>query len=325
MATILVATPGQQTEGKSKISWLFEDIWTDDKGDGDILLECIIESHDVLKEIYLVLPYHVKKVDDLSYLYFDPSFTVDGYPHCWLDIYHQFKVEPNKDNIVTINGVTAKVGKIKVSIEDSSLKCSMIKVEFDPLLKNNESIVFRLGLLCEQVLRKGLTSFSKKQIKIYSYGIASYATDEVKSMLKKRDMIEEEAWIHVDKHIIAIEVWKVSKSPVVLPASLPPARYHYLEKCDRIERSCPPLERMALRSSANVEELKNRESLCAVWEFNNLSPVKGQSTLFSYYSSEWLKWLAENYISLLALFLSSISFLFIFLRWIITRYSLTFN
>ena len=143
MSIILIATPDQQTAEKSKISWLFEDIWTDDKGDGDILLECIIESHDALKEIYMVLPYKVTRVDDLSYLYSDTSFIVDGYPYCWLDIYHQFEVEQNKGDVVTINGITAKVGLIQVSIEESSLKSSMIKVKFDHTLQNNESTIFK--------------------------------------------------------------------------------------------------------------------------------------------------------------------------------------
>lgn len=299
MAIVVIAVkePKKSNTETSKVLWLFEDTWTDDNGNAEILLECIIGAKEEIKEILILLPYHVEKVDDLTYLLRDPAFQ-HGYPKCWLDIYSQYEIEKNDTNIVKVNGIEANVGNIEIEKGLTRANCSEIIIKFDPPI-DNENRIFRLALFCKDFIKK---SFLKKEIKNFSYGMAPFAVTELENILLRRRRLNQDAWLKVERHIISLEIWE--KKPIIISVAPSPDRYHYLEKCEDTARFCPPLERMADRLGKDVMELKNKESFCIIWEFNNALPTKGQLIDFEYFSSKFKKFLSDNWISLFALFVS---------------------
>jgi hypothetical protein len=311
MAVVIVAVKEPEGTHKdvSKVLWLFEDTWTDDNGDTEILLECIIKTQQQIKEILILLPYRVEKVDNLTYLLNDPAFQY-GYPTCWLDIYTQYEIEKNGETIVKVNGIEAKVSKIEIEQGLKRPYCSEVIIKFDPPI-NNETRIFRLALFCKNFIKKSLL---KKEIRNFSYGMAPFAVTELENVLLRRRRLNRDAWLKVDKHIISLEIWE--KNPIIISVTPQPDRYHYLEKCEDMARFCPPLERMAQRLGVDVMELKKRESFCTIWEFSNVLPSKGQLIDLKYFSSGLKKMLSDHWLSLLALLISLIAlFLTILLMW----------
>lgn len=306
IAVIAVKEPKKLEVGSSKVLWLFEDTWTDDSGDAEILLECILNTKDQIKEVLILLPYYVEKVEDLTYLLKDFAFQY-GYPKCWLDIYSQYEIEKNETNIVRVNGIEANVGDISIEVEYRRPKCSEIIIKFNPPI-TNENRIFRLAIFCKNFIKK---SFLKKEIRNYSYGMAPFAVTELENILVNRRRLNRNVWLKVERHIISLEIWE--RNPIIISVTPNPDRYHYLEKCDDITRFCPPLERMAERLGKDVGELKNKESFCIVWEFNNVLPTKGQLIDFEYFSSRFKKFLSDHWISLIALFVSLLSLISKFL------------
>jgi hypothetical protein len=310
MAIVIMAVkePIKQHIEDSIVSWMYEDTWTDDNRDAEILLESIISTKDRIKEILIMLPYHVEKTEDLTGLLSDPAFQY-GYPRCWPDIYSQYEIEKNEETIAKINGVESKLGKIEVELGYRRKNCSEIVIKFDPPI-DNESRIFRVAIFCKDFIKK---SFAKKEIKNYSYGMAPFAVTELEQVLINRRKLDRNTWLKVDKQIISLEIWE--KNPSIISITPQPTKYNYLEKCEEMTRYCPPLERMAQILGKDVTELKKRESFCTIWEFNNVLPTKGQLIDFKYFSSEFEKMLSDHWISLLALLVSLISlFLVLFIR-----------
>jgi hypothetical protein len=303
MSVIVIAARDQVAAQSSKISWLFEDTWIDDKGDADLLLECIVEPVSRLNELTFLVPFYVEDVKDIGYLYKDQSFQY-GYPKCWLDIYSRFIIINNSHTTVEINGINAKVSEIKCTMGYRSQNSSEIIVTFVPPILDGEKRIIRIALLCKNIVQKSLMFFREKQIKVFSYGLAPFSGSEIMNVLSERKM-QEDSWFLVDKHIISINIW--DKSPVVIPANILPTKSYYFNKCEYLPRYCPPLEIMAKRLGKNVKELKNRGSYCSIWEFNNNHPARGQQIDYKYFESTSHKWISDNWLSLLALLISIIS------------------
>lgn len=300
VAIMAVKEPKKPQIETSRVLWLYEDTWTDDNGDAEILIESIISTKDEIKEILILLPYYVEKVEGLNNLLNDSTFQY-GYPRCWLDIYSQYEIEKNTETIVKVNGIESKVGKIEVELGYRRKNCSEIVIRFDPPI-NNESKIFRIAIFCKEFIKK---SFLKKEIRNYSYGLSPFAVTELEQVLINRRKLDRDTWLKVEKQVISLEIWE--KNPNIISITPQPIKYNYLEKCEEMTRYCPPLERMAQRLGKDVIELKERESYCTIWEFNNVLPSKGQLIDFKYFSSSFEKMISDHWISLLALLVSLIS------------------
>lgn len=300
VAIMAVKEPQKPQIENSRVLWLYEDTWTDDNGGAEILMESIISTKDEIKEILILLPYYVEKVEDLNNLLNDPTFQY-GYPRCWLDIYSQYEIKKNKETIVKINEIESKVGKIAVEIGYKRKNCSEIIIRFDPPI-NSESRVFRIAIFSKEFIKQ---SFLKKEIRNFSYGMSPFAVTELEQVLINRRKLDKDTWLKVDKQVISLEIWE--KNPSIISITPQPTRYNYLEKCEDMTRYCPPLELMAQRLRKDVIELKKRESYCTIWEFNNVLPSKGQLIDFKYFSSGIEKMISDHWISLLALLVSLIS------------------
>lgn len=311
MAVIIIAVkePKKTYIEDSKVLWLYEDTWTDDNGDAEILLESIISTKSQIKEILIMLPYYIEKTENLNNLLNDSAFQY-GYPRCWMDIYSQYEIEKNEETIIKINRIESKLGKIEIELGYRRKNCSEVVIKFDPPI-NNESRIFRVAIFCKEFIKK---SFLKKEIKNYSYGMSPFAVTELEQCVINRRNLNRNAWIKVEKQIISLEIWE--KNPSIISIIPQPTKYTYLEKCEEMTRYCPPLERMAQRLEKDVIELKRRESFCTIWEFNNVLPTKGQLIDFKYFSSEFNKVISEQWIALLALLVGSISLFFGIFMWL---------
>ena len=310
MAVVIMAVkePKKPRIETSRVLWLYEDTWTDDNGDAEILLESIISTKDEIKEVLILLPYYVEKVEDLNNLLNDPTFQY-GYPRCWLDIYSQYEIEKNIETIVKINQIVSKLGKIEVELGYRRKNCSEIVIRFNPPI-NNESRIFRIAIFCKEFIRK---SFLEKEIRNYSYGMSPFAVTELEQVLVNRRMLDRDTWLKVERQVISLEIWE--RNPSIISITPQPIKYNFLEKCEEMTRYCPPLERMAQRLRKDVTELKKRESYCTIWEFNNVLPSKGQLIDFKYFSTSFQKVISDHWVSLLALLVSLVSlFLVLFIR-----------
>lgn len=310
MAVVIIAIkePEEPQVENSRVLWLFEDTWTDDNGDAEILLESIINTKSQIKEILILLPYYVEKVENLNNLLNDSTFQY-GYPRCWMDIYSKYEIKKNEEVAIWVNGIESKVGKIEIELGYRRENCSEFVIKFDPPI-NNESRIFRVAIFCKKFIKK---SFLKKEIKNYSYGMSPFTVTELEQCAINRRHLDRNTWIKVEKQIISLEIWE--KDPIVIPTIPQPIKSNFLEKCEEMTRYCPPIERMAQRLGKDVIELKKRESYCTIWEFNNVLPIKGQLIRFKYFSSEFKQTLSEHWISWLALLVGLISFFsWIFMR-----------
>jgi len=302
MPVVVVAAKDGPTADRATIKWLLEDIWVWKNGDTEVQLECILESEPEIERILILMPYCVEAVDDLSHLYEDSSFQ-DGYPQCWPDVYTKFEIDRAR-HIVNVNGVEAKVGKVQARLGYRSPDCTEIVVKFDPAVRG-EARIFRVGVFCRGMISTGRVNlpWREKRLRIFTYGMAPFSGSALDTLLVERKA-PPNSWLRVEKHVIYVKLWE--KEPI-FHCTLPLSKSYPFGECEFMSRYCPPLERMASHLGKEVEKLKRQKSYCIGWDFNDISPKKGQLVLFSYYSTGIEKWLSEHWFAVFAFLLSAIS------------------
>jgi len=299
MSVVAIGRTGHTARGR--ISWLFQDIWLYENGEAELQVEGILEAgaDDIVDSIRLFLPLEIEDLEDLSALCGETTFA-HGYPRCLLDVYREYEISSNNPKRVRVNGLDASLGAVRVE-NPHNPGCSEIHLRFEPPI-TGERRIFRLAMLVKALAVPGtkILPLAQKRMRLYTYGVAPFGGSQVAALMAER-LVEKTNVYPVNLHVIQVSFWE----SVVARESSIPAESEYPEgTCHAYGRLCPPLERQAKRLGVNVEDLKNSSNYLMMWRREDESGTGGTMIEVTFSQSRVQRWLAQHWLSLVAIGLS---------------------